>query len=308
VRLAELERLDGLALHVRRGMGERPGERRFPGRPQASGIEVESHVAYAPGDDLRHLDWNALGRLDTLLVRRFTAEREVVVHLLLDASASMGVPPRDRKLAVACDLALALGYLALVANDALRLTVLGADGPATSPVLRQRRSVARLATRRGRSAEARAAYDEAIAQVPAGDAADIQAAVDAAKAAFPAWSAMHVDERVKHCKQFAQAVRAKAREFGMLDAIDGGNPFTAMIDDAKKGAALHEYFCGLGMEIKGETIPVPGGGLDYTRREPFGVVARIIPFNHPISFAARSQTPRPSPWIAEGVSLRSSSS
>ena len=146
MRLAELERLDGLALHVRRGMGERPGERRFPGRPQASGIEVESHVAYAPGDDLRHLDWNALGRLDTLLVRRFTAEREVVVHLLLDASASMGVPPRDRKLAVACDLALALGYLALVANDALRLTVLADDGPTTSPVLRQRRSVARLAT------------------------------------------------------------------------------------------------------------------------------------------------------------------
>jgi len=146
VRLAELERLDGLALHVRRGMGDRPGERRFPGRPQASGIEVESHVAYAPGDDLRHLDWNALGRLDTLLVRRFTAEREVVVHLLLDASASMGVPAPDRKLAVACDLALALGYLALVANDAVRLTVLADDGLTTSPVLRQRRSVARLGT------------------------------------------------------------------------------------------------------------------------------------------------------------------
>ena len=143
--VAALERLDGLALHVRRGMGERPGDRRFPGRPQPSGIELEAHAAYAPGDDLRHLDWNALGRLDTLLVRRFTAEREVTVHLLLDCSASMGVPARDRKLAVAADVTLALAYLALAANDAVRVVRLGGDGAAAvSPILRQRASVLRV--------------------------------------------------------------------------------------------------------------------------------------------------------------------
>src|SRR5207244_4799115 len=107
---------DGLALHVRRGMGERAGDRRFPGRPQPSGIELEAYSAYAPGDDLRHLDWNAYGRLDTLLVRRFTAEREVLFHLLLDCSASMGVPVRDGKLAAACELALALAAIALAGN------------------------------------------------------------------------------------------------------------------------------------------------------------------------------------------------
>src|SRR3954469_20576148 len=105
------------------------------------------------------------------------------------------------------------------------------------------------------------AYDEKIAEVPAANAEDIQAAVDAGKAAFPAWSRLHVEERAKHCRQFAAAVRSKARELGMLDAIDSGNPFTAMVDDAKKGAALHEFFAGLGMEIKGETIATPGGGL-----------------------------------------------
>jgi betaine-aldehyde dehydrogenase len=130
------------------------------------------------------------------------------------------------------------------------------------------------------------AYDEPIAQVPAANAGDVQLAVDAAKAAFPAWSRLHVDERVKHCRQFAAAVRGKARELGMLDAIDSGNPFLPMVEDAKKGAGLHDFFGGLGMEIKGETIPTPGGGLDYTRPQPFGVVGRIIPFNHPISFAS----------------------
>ena len=135
------------------------------------------------------------------------------------------------------------------------------------------------------------AYDEKIADVPAADADDVQRAVDAAKAAFPAWSRMHVDDRVKHCKQFANRVRALARELGMLDAIDSGNPFLPMVDDARKGAGLHDFFGGLGMEIKGETIPTPGGGLDYTRPQPFGVVGRIIPFNHPISFAAGKIAP-----------------
>ena len=135
------------------------------------------------------------------------------------------------------------------------------------------------------------AYDEPIAQVPAGDAEDIQLAVDAGKAAFPAWSRMHVDDRVKHCRQFAAAVRAMARELGMLDAIDSGNPFLPMVDDAKKGAGLHDFFGGLGMEIKGQTIPTPGGGLDYTRPQPFGVVARIIPYNHAVAFAAGKIAP-----------------
>jgi betaine-aldehyde dehydrogenase len=135
------------------------------------------------------------------------------------------------------------------------------------------------------------AYDEPIAEVPAADREDVELACEAAKEAFPAWSRMHVDERVKHCRQFAAAVRGKARELVLLDAIDSGNPFLPMVDDAKKGAALHDFFGGLGMEIKGETIPTPGGGLDYTRPQPFGVVGRIIPFNHPISFAAGKIAP-----------------
>jgi uncharacterized protein (DUF58 family) len=120
-----LGRYDGLALHVRRGMGDRPGDRRVPGHPQPSGIELEAHSAYAPGDDLRHLDWNAFGRLDTFLVRRFTAEREVIVHVLLDASASLGVPASDDKLGAATELAMALAYVAVTAGDAVRIAVLG---------------------------------------------------------------------------------------------------------------------------------------------------------------------------------------
>jgi len=131
---------DGLTLHVRRGMGERPGDRRFPGRPQSGGIELEAYSPYNPGDDLRYLDWNAVGRLDALLVRRFVAEREVTFHVLVDTSASMTVPARDGKFGTALELAMALAYIALSANDAVRIALLaGDDGrPRTSPVYRQR--------------------------------------------------------------------------------------------------------------------------------------------------------------------------
>ena len=143
---AGLERFDGFTLHVRRGMGARPGERRLPGRAQPSGVEIEAYSAYTPGDDLRHLDWAALARLDTLLVRRFTAEREVRFHLLLDASASMDAPPGDGKRASAHALVIALGYIGLAANDAVQVALLRGDrAAATSVVFRQRRSTLAIA-------------------------------------------------------------------------------------------------------------------------------------------------------------------
>jgi uncharacterized protein (DUF58 family) len=109
---------------------------------------VEAYSAYAPGDDLRHLDWNAVGRLDTLLIRRFTAEREALFHVLVDTSASMDAPPSDGKLAAARELALTLAYMALAAGDAATLGLLGRDGTTTSsPVHRQRRSVLTVADR-----------------------------------------------------------------------------------------------------------------------------------------------------------------
>ena len=78
-----------------RGYGVRSGETPVRGLIQDFGIEIESFKSYAPGDDIRYLDWNAVGRLDQLLTRRFVAEREIPVHVLVDASRSMGVPGAD---------------------------------------------------------------------------------------------------------------------------------------------------------------------------------------------------------------------
>jgi uncharacterized protein (DUF58 family) len=134
-----------LGLHVRGRMGARPGEQRFPGRPQPSGLEVEAHSAYVPGDDLRHLDWNLFGRLDTLLMRRFTAEREVVVHILVDASASMGTPASDGKWAATAELAIVLAAIALGSRHAARMVVLRDGAHRASLVHRRRAGIVAMA-------------------------------------------------------------------------------------------------------------------------------------------------------------------
>jgi len=135
-------RLDRMRLRIGDATGLRSGETRVRGHAQGSGIEIESFKSYAPGDDIRYVDWNAVGRLDQLLTRRFVAEREIPIHLLLDASRSMAVPATDHKFRFAMRLTAALAYIALNNNDPVRVTALRAatNGAAIeeSPLLRHR--------------------------------------------------------------------------------------------------------------------------------------------------------------------------
>jgi len=131
-----------LTLTARHGVGDRVGDRRVPGRPQPSGMEVEAFRPYSPGDDVRHIDWNAAARTDALVTRRFTAERAVRFDVLIDASASMDAPAGDGKLDAVRELATALAWMGLAAGDAVALHALGR---ASGPVCRHRASAARAA-------------------------------------------------------------------------------------------------------------------------------------------------------------------
>ncbi len=85
-------------------------------RQTGAGIEFAEHRQYQPGDDLRYLDWNIYARHGSLLLKRFQAETDLRVHILLDCSRSMafGAPP---KFDLARQLAGALAYLALADLD-----------------------------------------------------------------------------------------------------------------------------------------------------------------------------------------------
>jgi uncharacterized protein (DUF58 family) len=90
-------------------------------RRRGGSAEFQEHRPYAPGDDLRRIDWLAFARSGMPVVKTFRAEEDVVVRLLIDASASLGYG-NPRKIEVSRRLAAALAYLAL--NDSERVQVM----------------------------------------------------------------------------------------------------------------------------------------------------------------------------------------
>jgi acyl-CoA reductase-like NAD-dependent aldehyde dehydrogenase len=127
---------------------------------------------------------------------------------------------------------------------------------------------------------------EPTGRVPAATARDVDRAVRSAAKAQIAWAARSVWERAAALRALATAIRARGPEILALEARDTGNTIGKLQADVQIAAGYLEYFAGLASELKGETIPATASGLHLTLREPFGVVARIVPFNHPFMFAA----------------------
>jgi betaine-aldehyde dehydrogenase len=127
---------------------------------------------------------------------------------------------------------------------------------------------------------------EVLASIADCDAADIDAAVGAAKMAFDGWRNTPPFERGRLLKRVANVLREHAEELAMIDAADCGNPVREMVMDATMAAAQLDFYAGLVTEIKGASIPMGPGVVNFTVREPRGVVGRIIPFNHPFMFCA----------------------
>ncbi|MFC5509422.1 aldehyde dehydrogenase family protein [Bosea massiliensis] len=128
--------------------------------------------------------------------------------------------------------------------------------------------------------------DEPIAEVAEAGVSDVDAAVKAARQAFLSWRGVAPLERARLLKEVAAVVRANARELAALDAANCGNPVREMLGDATIAAAQLDYFAGLVTEMKGETIPMGPDVINMTLRQPLGVVARILAFNHPFMFCA----------------------
>src|SRR5438034_7144171 len=130
--LAQLERLALLSRRTFRGRVR--GERRSPRRGHS--VEFCDYRAYGVGDDLRYVDWNIYGRLDRLHVKLFVDEEDLCLHLLIDASASMGfgVPS---KLEYGTRVAAALGFVGLVSHQRVGVGILRAPAGDGRPPTRR---------------------------------------------------------------------------------------------------------------------------------------------------------------------------
>jgi uncharacterized protein (DUF58 family) len=118
-----LRALEALNLMARRMLGgDERAERRAP-RKGAS-LEFADFRRYAPGDEIRYIDWNVYARHGSLFVKEFSAEEDVHVAILLDTSRSMEF---GGKFAAARELAAALGYIGLARYDTVSLYAFAAE-------------------------------------------------------------------------------------------------------------------------------------------------------------------------------------
>ena len=127
---ALLANLDRLALLARRrAAADTPAHRADRrGRQHGSSLEFADHRPYTPGDDLRRVDWPIAGRSERLYLKLYEEERDLPVHLLLDASASMRWraegTDRPTKFDAARGLAAALAYVGLSRHDPVGISTL----------------------------------------------------------------------------------------------------------------------------------------------------------------------------------------
>jgi betaine-aldehyde dehydrogenase len=126
----------------------------------------------------------------------------------------------------------------------------------------------------------------ALAQLPLAGGEDVDRAVRAAAKGFVEWRKVGIKERARCLEAFAARIRANAKELALIDAVDSGNAVKGMEGDMHWTADSLDYFAGLVTEIKGETSSQGPRHLNFTRRQPYGVVAKLNAFNHPFRFCA----------------------
>ncbi|MCI4341710.1 MAG: aldehyde dehydrogenase family protein [Thermoplasmata archaeon] len=137
------------------------------------------------------------------------------------------------------------------------------------------------------------ANNRPFAEVAEGTAEDARRAMEVAEKAFreSPWAGGDGSQRVKVLLKLAQSLEAELDRFAELESRNVGKTLREAKGDIQFVVRTLEYIAGLADKLEGETIPVPGGRLDYTIREPLGVTVHIAPWNFPLVLSVRSVAP-----------------
>ncbi|MHB2037164.1 MAG: aldehyde dehydrogenase family protein [Nitrososphaerales archaeon] len=135
------------------------------------------------------------------------------------------------------------------------------------------------------------ATSEQLAEVALADEEDVIRAISSAKAAFGSWSKVDPKERGRLVTKLGRMLESKIEEFALMDTLNAGHPINSMRADAKNAAEGLQRVGVLSETLKGESSPATSNRVSLVLREPYGVVAAIAPFNHPIHFACKKIGP-----------------
>jgi acyl-CoA reductase-like NAD-dependent aldehyde dehydrogenase len=136
------------------------------------------------------------------------------------------------------------------------------------------------------------ATEEVLDTVPAGNAQDAARAVDAAAAAFGEWKRIPAGQRAEMLHEVARKLTEKTEDLAHLLTLEGGKPLVENRDEMGWSAACFRYYAEIGRNSRGRIIPsIEPSQLSMVLKEPYGVVAAIIPWNYPILLMAWKVAP-----------------
>ncbi len=131
----------------------------------------------------------------------------------------------------------------------------------------------------------------ALGEVPDATPAEIDAAFERARAALEEWRGTSATRRGEVLRAVSDGIAARAAEFAATETANMGRSAADTAHMANRAAQTFAYFGGYADKVTGDVIQVPGEFHTYTRREPHGVVAAIVPWNAPLIFAAKKLAP-----------------
>jgi betaine-aldehyde dehydrogenase len=136
------------------------------------------------------------------------------------------------------------------------------------------------------------ATEEIFCKVAAASVPDVQAAVENSHRAFQqGWRDLAPGRRTEILFNIARLIRERSETLALLETENIGKPLSDARDEIALGARVFEYYAGAITKHGGQTIPVSRGGLDFTLRQPMGVIAAIVPWNFPFPIACWKVAP-----------------
>lgn len=150
----------------------------------------------------------------------------------------------------------------------------------------------RMATGEGGAIEIRDPFDGAASYTFAdADPALVDRAVRSSAAGLQTWRAMSARDRARVLRAVSAAVTRLAEPLAQLESVTSGKIIKGSRAQLDLVADMLDYYAGWADKFTGDVIPVPGGQLNYTVREPLGVVLQVTPWNSPLYLAVWNAAP-----------------
>jgi aminomuconate-semialdehyde/2-hydroxymuconate-6-semialdehyde dehydrogenase len=126
------------------------------------------------------------------------------------------------------------------------------------------------------------ATGEVFSQVPDSQEADVTLAVQAAKKALPAWKAMPADDRFRILNAIAEGIEANLTEFAEAESMDQGKPVWLAKTEMQRAAQNFRFYATAAIQFASESHQTDTRAINYTLRQPVGIVGCISPWNLPL--------------------------